>query len=143
LQYVLNSNCPSEETLTAFFQQVGEQLTTSAHLQLLGGSSLAMLGYERPTYDVDFVGAEHESTPFRVILENVARQMELEIEPVPIAEFIPLPPDGGCNAGSVCACLEGNRPISRRRKLSHMALSHRRQPLLQSIAEIEAGVERG
>lgn len=82
------------ETLNTFFQRIGEQLSTSEQLQLLGGSSLALLGYERPTYDVDFVGAESETTPLRTVMKEIARQMRLEIEPVPIEEFIPLPPKG-------------------------------------------------
>lgn len=81
------------QTLQTFFQQVGERLATDAQLYLLGGSSLALLGYERPTYDVDFVGTEDASTPLRTLLNSVAQQMHIEIEPVPIAEFIPLSPD--------------------------------------------------
>lgn len=79
------------QTLTEFLTEVGKQVGTPTNILLLGGSGLLMLGQLRPTIDVDFEGEENATDQFRRLLENVAVEMKIEVEAVPIGRFIPLP----------------------------------------------------
>lgn len=50
-----------------------------------------MLGNQRPTLDLDFDGEENADDELRILLEQVATEMQLEIEAVPLYRFFPLP----------------------------------------------------
>lgn len=50
-----------------------------------------MLGNQRPTLDLDFDGEEIVDDEFRLLLAQVATEMQLEIEAVPLHRFFPLP----------------------------------------------------
>jgi len=78
--------------LQAFFQRVGEQFPTPATLYLLGGSALYLLGSPRETLDVDY-SIENAPPEAEQVLERLAAELELDLEMVPLAEFIPLPPE--------------------------------------------------
>jgi hypothetical protein len=59
----------------------------------LGGSALCLLGSTRQTLDIDFT-TELESEPsqhLESVIRQLAQEMNLDVEPVPIAEFVPLP----------------------------------------------------
>ncbi len=80
--------------LHAFFQQLSERYSGEATLYLLGGSALCLLGNPRVTQDVDYtfeVDAE-SIEQFRVVVTELANEMRLDLEAVPLAEFVPLPP---------------------------------------------------
>jgi hypothetical protein len=90
-------------------QQLAERYGDAGTLYLLGGSALCMLGSPRETRDVDYTfEVAPEATPrFRAALAEVAAELRLDLENVPIAEFIPLPPEAA----------ERRRPLGRHRQL--------------------------
>lgn len=52
---------------------------------------MALLGSPRLTIDIDFLGDDvHPSELHRTILQ-IARELEVYVEPVPLERFIPLP----------------------------------------------------
>ena len=80
------------QALQAFFERLGEQISAPATLYLLGGSALCLLGSPRETLDVDYSieGAPPEAEQ---TLERLAAELKLDLEMVPLSEFIPLPPE--------------------------------------------------
>ncbi len=80
--------------LKAFFRRLGERYPHPAKLYLLGGSALCLLGSPRTTLDIDYtmeLEAE-QGARFQAVLNELAVEMRLDLEEVPLAEFIPLPP---------------------------------------------------
>jgi hypothetical protein len=80
-----------QQQITEFLARVGQRTRTQSVLLLLGGSGLNMLGNQRPTLDLDFDGEEKADDELRLLLEQVATEMQLEIEAVPLHRFFPLP----------------------------------------------------
>jgi hypothetical protein len=78
--------------LQKFFQRLGEQISTPATFYLLGGSALCMLGSPRETLDVDY-SVEDAPPEINTVLKQLAAELRLDLEAVPMAEFIPLPPE--------------------------------------------------
>ncbi len=80
--------------LKSFLQRLGERYSGVATIYLLGGSALCLLGSPRVTQDVDYIVevAPESAARFRVVLAELAAEMRLDLEDVPLAEFIPLPP---------------------------------------------------
>lgn len=80
--------------LKAFLRRLGERYPHPARLYLLGGSALCLLGSPRTTLDVDYtVDVEPEQAAhFEAVVGVLAAEMRLDLEEVPLAEFIPLPP---------------------------------------------------
>jgi hypothetical protein len=84
----------TEVKLRAFLERLGEQYQGTATLYLLGGGALCLLGNPRVTVDVDYwyaVSSEEEAR-FKAAVENLAEEMHLDVEDVPLDEFVPLPP---------------------------------------------------
>lgn len=77
--------------ITEFLAAVGQRLDAPAQLVLLGGGGLSLLGNPRPTLDLDFNGDEKSSDPLRAILDEVAREQQLDLAAVPLDRFLPLP----------------------------------------------------
>jgi hypothetical protein len=77
-----------------FIQRLAERYGGAGTLYLLGGGALCLLGSPRETRDVDyaFEVAPEEVERFRAALAGVAAELQLDLEDVPIAEFMPLPP---------------------------------------------------
>lgn len=72
-------------------ETLGKRVPPGSRLILVGGSALALLGNPRPTIDIDFFGDDvHPSELHRTILQ-IARELEIHLEPVPLDRFIPLP----------------------------------------------------
>jgi hypothetical protein len=84
----------STAALIAFLEQLGLRYQSPARLYLLGGSALLFLGSPRETFDVDylFVLDEEGHQLFRQTLDVLANDLKLDLEWVPLDEFIPLPP---------------------------------------------------
>ncbi len=82
------------ETLSEFLKQLGESYTDRATLYLLGGSALLLLGSQRQTLDIDYTTDldPQQQRELETIMTQLAAQYRLDIEAVPIAEFVPLPP---------------------------------------------------
>jgi hypothetical protein len=81
--------------LKLFLQRLGERCSRPATLYLLGGSALCFLGSPRVTLDIDYIVevAEENTARFQGLLSELAAEMHLDLEDVPLAEFIPLPPE--------------------------------------------------
>lgn len=81
-------------TLQTFLQRLGKRFTGAGDLYLLGGSALSLLGNPRATVDVDytFEPGVDSVEQFEATVAELAAEMHLDVEPVPIAEFVPLPP---------------------------------------------------
>lgn len=74
-----------------FLTAVGDRCEPSSTLFLLGGCALALLDGTRPTLDLDYVGPEQQITDLQKLMTEIATDMQIEIEAVPIEEFVPLP----------------------------------------------------
>jgi hypothetical protein len=74
-----------------FLARLGSRYPKQATLYLLGGSALILLGSSRDTLDIDYVGNDIQKDDFQILIEEIATELELETEPVPIERFIPLP----------------------------------------------------
>ena len=76
--------------IQAFVEKLSETYTESVTLYLLGGSALSFLGSPRRTIDIDCtIGIQ--SKEVEEAIEKTAFELELEVEIVPIEEFVPLP----------------------------------------------------
>lgn len=80
-------------TIRTLLTEVGRRHAQPAQLLLLGGSALALLGSPRPTLDIDYVGDDLHTNALQSTLEQVAYEMKLEVEAVPIEQFIPMSDD--------------------------------------------------
>lgn len=83
----------AEETILAFLEEVGRRYSQPAELLLLGGSALCLLGSPRPTLDIDYVGDDLSKNKLQQCIDQVAQDMGIVVEAVPIAGFVPLPED--------------------------------------------------
>jgi hypothetical protein len=59
---------------------------------LLGGSALCLLGSPRETLDVDY-SIENAPPEIKKTLERLSVELKLDLEPVILGEFVPLPPE--------------------------------------------------
>jgi hypothetical protein len=78
--------------LQQFLKKLGEQFPHPIKFYLLGGSALCLLGSPRETLDVDY-SMEPPSPEIEQILRQLSSEFHLDLESVPLAEFIPLPPN--------------------------------------------------
>lgn len=78
--------------LENFFRELGKRYEKRATLYLVGGSALVLLGSDRPTLDIDYVGIDIPELWDEVqrLIDQIATEMELKIEAVPYREMIPL-----------------------------------------------------
>lgn len=79
--------------VTKFFEALAKRHLKPATILLLGGGGLAVLGNMRPTLDIDYdiEAAPEEKVELETVMQEVAAEEHLELEFVPIEEFIPLP----------------------------------------------------
>ncbi len=83
------------EGTLSFLERLADRWDSPVSLYLLGGGALSLLGNTRETRDLDYT-AELPATlldEFRQVATQVASEMHLDLEEVPIGEFLPLPPD--------------------------------------------------
>lgn len=73
--------------------EVGDRYPQPATLTLLGGSALRLLGSPRPTLDIDYVGHDLQKNDLQRLIDQVAQELQIEVEAVPIDGFVPLPDD--------------------------------------------------
>ena len=74
-----------------FLARLGSRYPKQATLYVLGGSALILLVSSRDTLDIDYVGNDMQKDDLQILIEEIAAELELETEPVPIERFIPLP----------------------------------------------------
>lgn len=70
---------------------MGERVPPSSRLVLVGGSALALLGSPRLTIDIDFVGDDVHPNKLHQSIMQIAKELQIHVEPVPLDRFIPLP----------------------------------------------------
>jgi uncharacterized nucleotidyltransferase DUF6036 len=50
-----------------------------------------LLGSPRLTIDIDFIGDDVHLNPLHRTIMQIAREMQIHVEPVPLERFVPLP----------------------------------------------------
>lgn len=77
------------EQILDFLDKLGKRVPDTTALYLLGGSALCLLGSPRPTLDIDYVGDDLKKDGFQILMEEIAQEIGLDVEAVPIDRFIP------------------------------------------------------
>lgn len=70
---------------------IGERAPPGSNLTLLGGGALILLGSPRQTVDIDIVGDDINPSPLHRQIIQIAKERNILIDIVPIAQFVPLP----------------------------------------------------
>jgi len=83
----------TREMIYAFLTELGHRYRKVANLYLIGGGALCLLGNPRPTLDIDYVGDDLHKSELQRAIDEVAHEMHLEVDAVPIDGFVPLPSD--------------------------------------------------
>ncbi len=80
--------------LQTFLERLGQRYPHPATLYLIGGSALCLLGSPRSTLDIDYdlEIPTAEQADLQAVVSELATEMHLDVELVPLAEFAPLPP---------------------------------------------------
>lgn len=91
--------------IRGFLQRLSERYSGSAELYLLGGGALCLLGSPRRTLDIDYTveASPGDSDALTRAIGTLAAEMKLELEAVPIHEFIPLPEGAGKRHRRICS----------------------------------------
>ena len=74
-------------------QKIGANVPAGSELILVGGSALALLGNVRPTIDIDFIGDDVCPNELHQSILQMAEELGIYADPVPLERFIPLPKD--------------------------------------------------
>ena len=77
--------------IQSVLQKLGERVPPGSSLILVGGSALALLGNQRQTIDIDFVGDDVNPNQLHKTILQVAKELKISAEPVPLDRFVPLP----------------------------------------------------
>lgn len=81
------------DTVQAFLRTLGARQSHPAELQLLGGCALMLLGQARTTLDIDYVGDDLVQSQFQQSIDQVAAELHVHADAVPIDRFVPVPAD--------------------------------------------------
>ncbi|MEA3439344.1 MAG: DUF6036 family nucleotidyltransferase [Chloroflexota bacterium] len=83
----------AQEEILAFFNKLSQYYDSPANIYLLGGSALCLLGSPRRTIDIDITldSSLENKIELDEAIKSVADKMHLELEIIPISEFIPVP----------------------------------------------------
>ena len=77
--------------IRSILQTIGTRVPPNSQLILVGGSALALLGSPRLAIDIDFIGDDIHPEPMHQTILQIARELEIYAEPVPLDRFVPLP----------------------------------------------------
>ncbi len=77
--------------IQSILRTLGERVPFKSRLFLIGGSAMTLLGSPRPTMDIDFVGDDVHPNELQRKIMQIARELKIHVDPVPIEHFIPLP----------------------------------------------------
>lgn len=77
--------------ILSILHKLGERVPPNSRLVLVGGGALALLGSPRLTIDIDFIGDDIHPAPLHKTLMQIAKELKIHVEPVPLDRFIPLP----------------------------------------------------
>jgi hypothetical protein len=77
----------------AFLHRLGERYLQQISLYIIGGAALSLLGSQRRTLDIDYVGSDLPSKDdvLAMTIRTLATEMKIEVEGVPLDQFIPIP----------------------------------------------------
>lgn len=78
------------EDINAFLNQLATDFNQPTKLYLLGGSALNLLGHPRRTLDIDLTAIPFPQE-LKTTIAKIEKLLKIEIEEVPIHEFIPIP----------------------------------------------------
>ena len=79
------------DVIRRFLTEVGRRYEQPDRLYVLGGSALRLLGSARPTLDLDYFGNDMQKNDLQMVIDQVATEMQIEVEAVPLDEFILIP----------------------------------------------------
>jgi hypothetical protein len=71
--------------------QIGKRVPPQSKLILIGGSAMLLLGNPRITLDIDFIGDDVNPNELHRQILQIAKELKIKIEPVPLDRFVPLP----------------------------------------------------
>jgi len=77
--------------IQSILQTMGTRVPPASRLVLVGGSALSLLGSLRPTIDIDFIGDDRHPEPLHQLILQIAEELDIDAEPVPLDKFVPLP----------------------------------------------------
>jgi len=77
--------------IQSVLQMMGTRVPPASRLVLVGGSALSLLGSLRPTVDIDFIGDDLHPEPLHQLILQIAEELDIDAEPVPLDKFVPLP----------------------------------------------------
>jgi len=77
--------------IQSVLQKLGARVPRDSRLVLIGGGALALLGSPRLTIDIDFIGDDVHPNPLHKTIMQIAREMQIHVEPVPLERFVALP----------------------------------------------------
>jgi len=77
--------------IQSVLQTMGTRVPPASRLVLVGGSALSLLGSLRPTIDIDFIGDDLHPEPLHQLILQIAEELDIDAEPVPLDKFVPLP----------------------------------------------------
>ena len=85
----------TDQTIELFLTRLGQTYQNAGVLYILGGGALCLLGSPRRTEDIDYTFPKTAAPPkdLEAVIQRLADDMSLDLEMVPIDEFIPLPID--------------------------------------------------
>ncbi len=69
----------------------GEKVPPGSHLTLLGGGALILLGNDRETVDIDFIGDDINPNELHRQIIQISKENKILFDIVPLEHFIPLP----------------------------------------------------
>jgi len=75
--------------IQSVLKHMRERVPPSSNLVLVGGSALTLLGSPRLTIDIDFVADDVRPNELHQFIMQIAKELEIHVEPVPIDRFIP------------------------------------------------------
>jgi hypothetical protein len=68
--------------IQSVLQKLGARVPPASSLILVGGSALALLGNQRQTIDIDFVGDDVNPNQLHKTILRVAKELKISAEPV-------------------------------------------------------------
>lgn len=77
--------------IQSILQSMGERVLSGSQLILIGGGALALLGSRRLTIDIDFIGDDIDPNALHRSIMEIAKELRIHAEPVPLERFIPVP----------------------------------------------------
>jgi hypothetical protein len=76
--------------IKSLLQTLGERVPPGSQLILIGGGALALLGSPRLTVDIDFVGDDVHPSELHQSIMEIAKELKIDAEPVPLDRLVPL-----------------------------------------------------